>query len=312
MLKLLEKQVCFYSNKELSSYTKDMYFKNNTIEFGFEVPYYIKDVMIDKEIFRKIFVIDIRDISEKQIKNIFDYFSFFQIMIFSKYYYQDFAKDKFNYRFNMEVIFLYNVDKHYDIDKYSVLYDMNFVFKRFMTEDELKSYLENNYANARFNKFDVIRMQNKDYFYMRKFNYVHGSNGSGKTVLLNKLSNKLEVPIFSMDNFSLSLMDYIEDKDYLRKYLYMLTGSYEFGNYSDYEKYINRLCQILEYSREQKNILLLDDIRWNSLDSRNKIQLIDTLFEHSVVSEGVVFTGCNSDQKRLVKTRVYRPNIIDL
>ena len=94
------------------------------------------------------------------------------------------------------------------------------------TESELKDYFCRSYSNARFNKFEVIKLKEKN-FYMRDFNYIHGNNGSGKTILLNKLSNKLKVPIFSMDERNGDLLDYISDKDHIRKYIYMLTGSYE-------------------------------------------------------------------------------------
>lgn len=268
---------------------------------------YVKEMKLYNDIVKKLFIVDIRNLPDELISYIFTNFHDFQNLVLGPDYY--FGSD--TYSSNMELIFLFDENRHYYIDKNEYLYDMEFALKRFLTEDQLHEILIKNYKERSKAKYVSLQIENKD-LTLTHFNCIIGSNGSGKTVLLNNISRALYVPMFSMNDIALNLDDLISDDASLRKYIYQLTGAYEIGKYSNYEKYINRLAQILEFSREHNNILLLDDLGWNGLDDRSKVNLIDTLFEHSMNNEGVVITGCNESQKHLVKNRVYDPNIIEI
>lgn len=274
--------------------------------------YFIKDIKVNEEVIKKIFVIDIRNMSDKNIHYLINNFEEFQEVVLANDFFSISSpknKDKFNYRYNMDLILLYDKIRKYNIDRTPVLYNMEYAFKKFMTIEELKNYLNRDYKGINFDKEKLIELKN-GILKLKRYNYINGLNGSGKTILLNEIANSLNVPAFSMNDISLDLTNNIQNKENIKKYLYQLTGSYDVKKYSDYEKYIHRLAQVLEFSSEQNNMLLLDDLRWGSLDQRNKINLIDTLFDYSVNNEGVVITGCSEINN--IKRRIYKANIINL
>ena len=293
---------CYYNSLQEEDYLKT-YLKK-------PCEYFIKEVKVNEEIIKKIFIIDIRKMTEENIDYLIENFEEYQnVILRDKFFYNINLKDKFNYGYNMDLILLYDKNRKYNINRNSILYNMEYAFKKFMTNDELKKYLNKDYSNVNFDKEKLIQLKN-GILKLNHYNYINGKNGSGKTILLNEIAKSLNVPAFSMNDISLDLKDNIQNKDNIRKYLYQLTGSYDVKQYSDYEKYIHRLAQVLEFSSEQNNMLLLDDLRWNSLDRRNKINLIDTLFDYSVNNEGVVITGCSEINN--IKRRVYKANIINL
>ena len=289
---------------------KDYILRNSLVE---DYEYFTKEIKIGDEIIKKIFVVDIRTMSDELIKSLFDDFTEFQRVVLSDDFYMRGEleeKNLFTYSYYMDLVFLYDPNRKYYINKYYITrFDMQFALKHFMTEDELKLFLNRCYPTKNLNKEILVELKDK-VVKLNHFNYIHGSNGSGKSVLLKEISGNLKVPTFSMDNTDLNLENYIINKDYVKKYLRQLTGLYDVSNYSDYEKYVHRMAQILEFSREHNNIVLLDDLRWDALDSRNKIDLIDTLFDYSLNNERVVITGCN--QRANIKRMVYKSNIIDL
>lgn len=274
--------------------------------------YFIKDVLVNDKLIKKIFIIDIRNMPDENIDYLFKNFYEFQRVILANDFFSisnPKEKNEFNYGYNMDLILLYDKDRKYNINRTPILYNMEYAFKKFMTIDELKNYLNKDYSNVNFNKEKLIELKN-GILKLNHYNYINGNNGSGKTILLNEIAKSLNVPAFSMNDISLDLTDNIKNKDNIRKYLYQLTGSYDVKQYSDYEKYIHRLAQVLEFSNEQNNMLLLDDLSWGSLDQRNKINLIDTLFDYSVNNEGIVITGCTEINN--IKRRVYKSNIINI
>lgn len=273
--------------------------------------YFVKEIRIDDDLIKKIFIVDIRDMSDKKIDYIFNNFYEFQRVILSDDYfrYSDLENKTFTYSSNLYLIFLYDRSRKYNINKHSVSYDMNFALKKFMNEEELNELLNKDYFRLDLDKEKLVQLKDR-VLKLKSFNYINGNNGTGKTMLLRDISNSIKVPMFSMNDIDLDLDNYIFDKEYVRKYLYQLIGSYEIDKYSNYQKYLYRLAQILEFSREHNNMLLLDDLRWNSLDSRNTLNVIDTLFDYSLNNEGIVITGCN--QSKNIRRRVYKSNIIEL
>lgn len=307
--------------KNIQIYEFD-YKLGNSVCVPISIPYF--DIVLDNNIFKRVAILDIRPgVSYYCIlRNIFFDISKFQNLYFSKLFFdikEDCLKeDKFDFHKNMELIILYDKDKQCDfIDKGDTLYDFYYFFKRFYTLEELRQYVNLNeemiinYEKTKKRNL-IINLDDKDYTLFSSLNLIYGLNGSGKTFFLKEISEQLKVPIFNLSDYTLELSKKINDEDNLRKYLYWLSESYNLPKYSSYEKYIHRLSQVLEYSREQNIPLLLDDLSWNSLDSRNKINLIDTLYKYSLENNPIIFTGCNEDIKSLVKKRVYKPNIIDL
>lgn len=288
---------------------RDYVLRNRLVE---DYEYFTKEIKIGDEIIKKIFIVDIRTMSDELINSLFDDFTEFQRIVLSDDFFKRGVleeKNLFTYSYYMDLVFLYDPNRKYNINKYKIMYNVDFAMKHFMTEAELKIFLKRNYPTKNLDRETLIELKDK-IVKLNHFNYIHGNNGSGKTMLLKEISDTLKVPMFSMDNIDLNLENYIINKDYVKKYLRQLTGLYEVNNYSNYEKYVHRMAQILEFSREHNNMVLLDDLRWDSLDSRNRLNLIDTLFDYSLNNEGVVITGCN--QKENIKRRVYKANIINL
>jgi len=288
---------------------RDYILRNRLIE---DYEYFTHEIKINNEIIKKIFIVDIRTMPDNLISEMVDDFTEFQrVMLSDDFYRRGELEEKnlFTYSCYMDLVFLYNPNRKYKIKKFDILYDPDFSLKHFMTEDELQVFLKRNYPTKNLNKKTLVKLKDK-VIKLNHFNYIHGNNGSGKTMLLKEISEQIKVPVFSMDNIGLNLENYISDKNHVKKYLKKLTGQYEIFSYSDYGKYINRLAQILEFSREHNNMVLLDDLRWGALDSRNKLNVIDTLFDYSLNNEGIVITGCN--QRANIKRRVYKSNIIEL
>lgn len=277
---------------------KQFIFKMNTI------PYYELYKSINNEIFRKYFIIDIRKISDDILSIIFNYFDKFNRQLLEDEFFTSNSK-------NMMVLFLYSKDRNYDINMQRIMYDMEFALKKFVTEEGLydiisKSSIELNCVNKTYFSSDNIS-------FSQGFNLLYGLNSSGKTTLINGLSDYSNMPVFNMGSYGLNLTSEIEDVSLIEKYLTKLNEFDRYGKNTNIMNYFNRLSQILAFCEEKKSMVLLDDLCWGMLDDRNKINIIDTLFDY-LCSNGssVVVTSCQSDIKGLVKSRVYKPNIIEV
>jgi len=176
-----------------------------------------------------------------------------------------------------------------------------------MNEEEFNKYLtkQNTYNNL--NKEVLLDLKGK-LLKLNHFNYIVGDNGSGKTRLLNEISDYLKQPIYSLDNFNLDLLDKIKNKEHINKFFSSLTG--DTSLYGSFNNYAYRLSQILEYSLENNNIVLLDDLRWNGLDNLNLVKVVNLLKDYSYENTPVVLTSC--DKSKWMKRKVYNANIINL
>lgn len=304
--------------KELVEKNFDPFKYNQNIEFEdfktnlkHSMKYYENDIKIGTDLLKKYFIIDVRTLPKEKIKYIFDNFEEIQRIILSDYFldYHDIEiKNTLStYPFNLELIFLINKEENYNIDKYKFLYNMDYALKSFMTEDELLNLLNKEYTFKNIDNEKLLKLKDR-VIKLNHFNYIQGNNGTGKTKILNEISKQLYVPVFSMNDLGLNLEREIENIDSLKSIIYNLTDNYELDKCSDYGKYIYRLSQILQFSKEHNNIVLLDDLRWNSLDSRNKIKLINTLADYSYEYNPIVLTGY--EEGGLIKKKVYKSNII--
>lgn len=272
----------------------------------------IKECVFIVDTIKKIFVVDITKMSDENIKFLFDNFQDFQLKLLADDYFKGEELIKagaFPYSYSMDLIFSYDQNRDYNINKSEIESDMNFAFKHFLTKDETVTYLAKEHLGQNFNRKKLIKVSGSP-LVISSFNYINGNNASGKTRLITDISKSLKAPVYSMDDISLNLESRIKNKENVKRYLYYFTGSSEFDEYSDYQKYMYRLSQILEFSAQQKKPVLLDDLRWNALDNRSQIKLVDGLFQYSNNKESVVLTGC--DRTQLIKRRVYKPNIIEL
>lgn len=277
--------------------------KENNRDVSYLYKYYQKEIKVNDEITKKIYICDIRNMSDAQLKVLFDNFWQFKKNLLA----DDFFKHLF-YSNNMDLIFLYDKNRKYNINRNQILYDMDYSFKYFMDEEELNYYLSN-YKDRNIDNAKRIINLSEQKIKLDSLNYINGNNGSGKTKLLNEISSVLSIPMFNMTSKK-ELIGNIEDEESFQKYLSQLTGYSEIDEYSRYYNYAYKLAKILEYSKKHNNIVLLDDLGWNSLDDRNKLNVLETLSLYSLDNEGIVLTGCN--ESNLIRKRVYKTNIIEL
>jgi len=279
-----------------------------------DFPYYEFEKKINNEVFRKYLIIDIRKMPDEKINSIFSDFSSFNCQLLENYFFSlEIKKENFDYRKNMIVLFVYSPDRKYQIDKHEALYNMEYAFKKFVTEEELADIVSKSSIEIDYSK--IIFYSNNGFSLLPGFNLIYGSNGSGKSRLLFDFYNNLKnVPVYNMDDWGLDLVgrDRIKDYSLVEMYLNKLNEFNRYREDTPIETYLYRLSQILAYSKEQNNIVLLDDLCWGSLDDRNLINVLDTLFEYSCDNAPVVVTSCQNNIKKLVRSRVYNPNIIEV
>lgn len=281
------------------------------VTLKYPIEYYVKDIKVGTDIIKKYFIIDTRSLQKEKIQYVFENFREIQEKILSDYFYEHYKLEKNNslstYPFNLELIYLVDEKQKYDIYKYSFLYNMEYALKSIMNESELLNLLNKEYTFKNLDKEILLTLKDR-VIKLNHFNYIQGDNGSGKTMMLKEISKILDVRMFSLDDRSLNLENKIEDIESLNNIIYSLTGSYEIDKYSDYSKYISRLSQILEFSKENNNIVLLDDLRWLSLDSRNRVKLKNALADYSYEYMPIVITGYKQAEE--IKRKVYKSNII--
>ena len=273
--------------------------------------YYQFEKKINNNIFRKYFIVDTRDMSDREIINIFSDFDLFNEKLLKDDFLSGFGKANFDYSKNTMLLFLYNNKSKHITDNIEILYNMEYGFKKFVTENELADIIS---EESIYIDYDIPMCMTIDGNELELgFNLLYGLNGSGKTKLLYDFYNQFhcKVPMFNMYNHELNLIDLINDKNLLEMYLKRLNEFDRYDIKSNTGDYLYRLSQILAFSKERNNIVFLDDMCWGSLDDRNQINVIDTLFEYSC-DNPVAVTSCQSNIKKLIKSRVYHPNIIEL
>ena len=249
-----------------------------------DFPYYEIMEKINGIDFRKYYVFDIRDWHKDKVALMFENFSGFQ---------QDLLCDDFFsssrdgvYPRNLMLYFIVDDSENYEIDKESIKNDMHYAFKDFISYSDFIKLTENENIDVQ-ERSSIYTYQGND-LEIRNFNLVYGLNGSGKTDLLRFISEKEYLPLFDLSSD-------LDTKE-------ILSGASE---------YIKNLKRIIEYCHSENIPLLLDEIGWNAYDDRNKIKIVDQLYEYSH-KNNVIFTSCQRDIKSLVKKLAHNPNIIEL
>ena len=259
------------------------------------IPYLEYNEKINGNLFRRNFVIDIRNFNQAELKSLFENYDDFQF-----YFFQDKFWNNADSRFNMVIYFIYDENVKSSLDLKKVTNNFEYAIKKFVTEKELETTCFNDDINLGSN--DIIASCN-GISITNRFNLINGKNGSGKTVLLNDIANKLNAQVFNLSSDSIEC-DFVYKK--LLKY-FKINEDYLTGS----QKNLYNLCKVLTFCARNEQPILLDDLQWNSLDSYNQIKLIDLLSDFSITND-VVVTSCKEDVKTLVKRRTYEPNIIDL
>lgn len=274
----------------------------NLGNMSYDIPYFEIQKTINNEKFRKYFIIDIRTMPIEELQFIFANFEDFNTELLEHEFF-------LSHQANMIVLFVYNEEFKYAINIYEALDNMKFAFKKFVTEAQLSQILQQCDCKTEDMKIAVKNTS----LTLSHFNLIYGGNGSGKSVLLQKIADNYHIPIYNMSNLGDTIDHQIEQKDFLQNIKKKLNEMNAYPMYSKIGMYLKKLGQILALHKESGDIILLDDLGWNALDERNKINLIDTLYEYTLEeSVPVVLTSCQQDVKRLVKLRTRKPNIIEM
>lgn len=250
-------------------------------DYILEVPCYKIIKKINGNDFRKIFVVDIRNL--KHCEEIFKNFDNFQTQLLADEFFS-LPKDT-KYPITLSLYFLNDNNK---IMNYGdILYDYHFALKDFISVDEYNKIISSK-QDLKVPNRDLTYNYNEKKIQTSNFNLLYGLNGSGKTRFLKNMSSKKDLPLFLLNQK-------FDDENRL------LSSS---------SQYLENLSKIIDYCQTQNIPLLLDDLCWYSFDGRNQIKVIDALFDYSHNND-VFFTSSQNGIKQLVKTRSHNPNIID-
>lgn len=277
---------------------KNEYVKINGIEKVLLT--YVFDEKINNEIFRKNIVVDLRNLDMKDVTYVLKNYEGVQLDIadFFNWFGSDRKNDRLLYLYNDKIKDIVS-EYEYFISKNLKLYKKEFIDEDRFSQIEDKNVIVNNSNNIMINNVKVN---------MNGFNLIWGLNGSGKTVLLRQISEFLDVPIFNYYSKDIIKLD---NSEIFMNYYKKLTGKDEITKYTGIDDVYYGICNGLTYGTLNENIVLFDDLGWGLIDDYNRVKIIDILNEYSY-NNGIVMTSCKNDIKRLVKKKVFNPNIIDL
>lgn len=269
-------------------------------ELNCSVILYEVEEKINGEIFRKNMVVDLRFLDQSKVLEILNNYKLVQMEIANSFnWYNSVEK-------NDRLFYLYDENIKDIILEYqsSITKDTSIYPKEFIDESKFEKQGDKNIVINNGNNIMVGNIN----INTSGFNLIYGPNGSGKTVLLRHISDFFDVPVFNY--YSKDMIKLDNDKvfmDYYKK----LTGKNDITNYTGIDDVYYGICNGLTYGVLTDNIVIFDDLGWGLMDDDNQKRIIDVLNEYSY-NNGIVMTNCQEDVKKLVKNRVYNPNIIDL
>lgn len=247
------------------------------------IPYQETTVKINENDFCKYIIIDIRNWNQDVIFEIFNDFADFQhSLLFDEFY----SNSNKMYPVNLMLYFLIDENRDYEIDEEAIKNNFAYAFKDFINHEQFLQITRK--SNLYVTQRQTIYVYNSEQIEINNFNLIFGSNGRGKTNLLKFIAKEGNLPLFCLS------------RDLNSKRI--LTSATE---------RLNNLTQIMDYCRDQNSPLLLDDMWWNAFDERNKVKIINQLYDYSH-DNNVIFTSAQQSVKSLVKRRSHKPNIIDL
>ena len=246
----------------------------------YNIPYFELIKTIQKETFQKIFIIDIRKMAKEQVQHIFSNFDSFNDKLLENEYEQSNIN-------NMLTLFLYNPDQIYETSKNNILNNMKYAIKRFVTEEQLITIMINSSLEQVKSSFCLLYKQ--------------------QSKLLSKMAHQEQLPIYKLD----TKLE-IPPSKYTQLFFQKLNEINRYRIESDIGTYFYQLSQILSFHKEQNKMVLLDNIGFEFLDERNKINIIDTLFDYTIEDKiPIVIASSDENTKELVKKRTYHPLIIE-
>lgn len=255
-------------------------------EFQYEeltIPYQETTIKINENDFRKYFIIDIRNWNSDVIFEVFNNFANFQYNLLVDEFFSNSNK---TYPVNLMLYFLIDENRDYDIDEETIKNNFRYAFKDFINYEQFLQITRK--PNLYVPQRQAIYMYNGERIEINNFNLIFGPNNRGKTNLLKFIAEESDLPLFNL------YLDLNSSK--------ILTSATE---------RLNNLKQIMDYCYNQNSPLLLDDMGWNAFDERNKVKIINQLYDYSH-DNNVIFTSAQQAIKSLVKKRSHKPNIIDL
>ncbi len=261
-------------------------FKINEIS----IPYEIYTYCINDNLFRTTFVFYTSNIPTSYHKYLKIIINGFSINTFYSSKYSN--NNTFDSKYNNEIVIVYddNFDLKNNIDLED---DFNYIKKRFIKNSNNLKFsdksiiVSDDFLNMNFN--DEETNQN---LLIKRFNLISGLNGTGKTMYLKILSSLFESNLY----------------DIMRN---IYNNNKKIGSS---EKVLYEIDKLLfsEINNYDNFLLLIDNIPWHLLDNKNKINVIDKLFEFSMDEKPIYITSVDNDIKTLTKRRIYNPNFIDL
>jgi len=269
-------------------------------ELNCSVITYEVEEKINGEIFRKNIVVDLRYLDQNKVLDILNNYKLVQMEIVNNYNWYNNAER------NDRLLYLYDEDINDIIIEYQayITEDTTFYPKEFIDESKFKQLRDKNII---INNGNNIMVGNVN-INTSGFNLIYGPNGSGKTVLLRHISDFFGVPVFNY--YSKGMIKLDNDKVFM-DYYKMLTGKSGITNYTGIDDVYYGICNGLTYGVLTDNIVIFDDLGWGLMDDDNQKRIIGVLNNYSY-NNGIIMTNCQEDVKKLVKSRVYNPNIIDL
>lgn len=249
----------------------------------FTIPYREKTIKINENDFRKYFIIDIRNLNQDIIVEMFNNFDNFQHYLLADEFFKNSNK---MYPVNLMLYYLIDEKRDYEIDKKTIKDNFRYAIKDFISYEQFLQITRK--PNLYVSQRQTIYIYISEQIEINNFNLIFGSNGRGKTNILKFIAKEEDLPLFCLQK------DINSQK--------ILTSATE---------RLNNLKQIMDYCSNQNCPLLLDDMEWNAFDERNRIKIIDQLYDYSH-DRNVIFTSAQPSIKRLVNRRSHKPNIIDL
>ena len=120
---------------------------------------------------------------------------------------------------------------------------------------------------------------------LNSYNFIFGKDNDN-TSLMRSISQLYGYPVFKLNNFNGVFLN-------------------------DKTSYLINLKHIIEFCKIKNIPLLLDNIDWNTFDVNDQLRIIDEAFYLSMRKK-VILTGSEKYVKELIKTRIYKPNIIEI
>lgn len=276
---------------------------NNDDDFILQIPFCEFIEKINGDDFKKHYIIDVRNLSKNDIMIIMNNFDNLQTqLLYDSYFLQ---------KINIILYILHDKKQTPELNFEQILNDYNFALKKFITEEELDDIIKYNRNINLPNQTKIeVNYNNKHISIIDGFNLLYGPNDSGKTAHLKVFATLLECPIFNMKDKNLTL-NIDKNNYYFQELINRFNLDIKKEYLSNIEQYFYKLSQIITYCKVNNMPLLLDDLSWNSIDAKRKLELINALFEFSKENTTIV-TACQDDVKKMIKRHIYKPNINSL